>query len=104
MSIDLARTFTHDAATPAVLILLKDGMVQKAILYGSTTTAVYVREEGRGGFGVVPIETATDFLAFDDRLTLEPEQIVVAEAQDDAATRPAAATNGATVLAITVKT
>jgi hypothetical protein len=103
MSDNFTRKFTHEAGKPAILLVIKDGMIQKAVLYGSAETMVYVREEGRGGFGIVPTESATDFLAFDDLLTLEPAQTAAAEAQTAAESKPDAGSNGATLLAFTGK-
>ena len=96
------RKFTHDASDPAVLVFLKDGMIQKAVLYGPAVPMVYVREDGRGGFGIVPTEIAADFVAFDDILTLEPEQLAAEARQDVAAIPPLVIPEGGEV-AITIK-
>ena len=95
------RQYTHSASTPAILLMLKDGMIQKAVLFGSQTTMVYAREEGRGGFSIVPVETATDFLAFDDLLTQEPEVTTAALTIEEA--DPATDSKSAAILSITVK-
>jgi hypothetical protein len=94
------RNYTHGPTTPAVLLLVKDGMVQKAVLYGSQVATVYVREEGRGGFGHVPIEIATDFLAFDDLLTQEPAEAAPAAGSGEIGIDPTVVLKVAAILSI----